>query len=359
LWSGILREILAASGCDIPPTHLAVNEGIPARITQAEGDGAAIASPEDVDDGAFQETDDGAFQETNVVRRPGLRLLYGDFGPGPTRTLIENPTEKDFEEAFWVKTRQNGIWQVWAPLYTMFSRGNVKEKARLLDFHKGRDDDGRFDERRVRDGWAVDLYAGIGYFSFSYARLGMRVLCWEINPWSTHALYRGAKLNGWRAMVFDGTVSDDDLPVTVIEKGVFDPSRPQIVIFPEDNTRARRRINQLREFAEADPEKYSSLDIVHVNCGLLPSSSAIWRDTLDMVSSRGGWLHLHENVGVADIETRAREIRGIFDGWLADEGKGRKADVEHVERVKTFAPGVWHCVFDVYVTGPESTSTVT
>ncbi|QSL65119.1 hypothetical protein MERGE_002424 [Pneumocystis wakefieldiae] len=54
--------------------------------------------------------------------------LYGDFG----FKVRGNPTEKDFKEAFWVSTKQNGIFQVWSPMHTMFSRGNIKEKARIL-----------------------------------------------------------------------------------------------------------------------------------------------------------------------------------------------------------------------------------
>ena len=31
-----------------------------------------------------------------------------------------------------------------------------------------------------------------------------------------------------------------------------------------------------------------------------------------------------------------------------EEGSSQ-VEVEHVELVKTFAPGVWHCVFDVHI----------
>jgi len=62
-----------------------------------------------------------------------------------------------------------------------------------------------------------------------------------------------------------------------------------------------------------------------------------------------GWLHLHENVGVDDVKGREKEIEELFRGWMNEENDYRNVKVDHVEFVKTFAPGVWHCVFDVYI----------
>jgi tRNA wybutosine-synthesizing protein 2 len=181
-------------------------------------------------------------EEENVLRSPaGLRMLFGDWGGDG-----DDGGGLGGGGALWVATRQNGIAQVWAPRWTMFSRGNVKEKGRLLAFH---DDGGQQDapplgedgveaQRRRRrraavaaalppqtrgEAWAVDLYAGIGYFAFSYARLGMRVLCWELNAWSVEGLRRGARANGWGVRVVrfgagggaaaaQGVSPDDDAP---------------------------------------------------------------------------------------------------------------------------------------------------
>lgn len=332
LWSGILAEVAAAAGDRKPLTHLAVNEGIPAQVAGLGG------------------KEEGEGEEENYVRRPeGLRMLYGDFGPVPTEATRVSPTEGDFERAFWVRTTQNGISQTWAPRYTMFSRGNVKEKARLLGFHEKED---VIEQQRIRRGWAVDLYAGIGYFAFSYAKLGMRVLCWEINPWSVEALRRGATANGWGVKVVLGEELNKPTPDVV-----FGGEDERIIVFLEDNRRAASRIEELRNWCpdrgSLDHDQLEDLDIVHVNCGLLPYSTTTWKDALASVGPADGWLHLHENVGAGDIDGRREEIRSIFDRWLADEGKGRKATVTHVERVKTFAPGVWHCVFDVYVLAPK------
>ncbi|KAM6530854.1 S-adenosylmethionine-dependent methyltransferase [Fusarium solani] len=300
LWSRILQEL--SRQAKEPLTHLAVNEGIPLHKAEDEA-------------------------EENVLRSPsGLRTFYGDFGP--TCTSTERPSQQDFDRTLWVSTKQNGIFQTWAPRWTMFSRGNVKEKARLLDM-ADTVKDGTRDEK-----WAVDLYAGIGYFVFSYARLGMRVLCWEINPWSVEGLRRGARANGWSVRIVQG----DDL--TLPEEEILSGGE-QIVVFLESNEEALRRTQSLQAQGIAQ-------DIRHINCGFLPTSEPTWRHTWDMSApSSETRLHLHENVGANDTETRRSEIQRIFDGW--GESTGRAAEVEHVELVKTFAPGVWHCVFDVRV----------
>ncbi|KAI0130283.1 tRNA wybutosine-synthesizing protein [Xylariales sp. AK1849] len=326
LWDLIIRQISNATGGKSELTHLAVNEGIPLHQSSPSQDSSS----------------------ENILRSPnGLRILFGDFGPS---TLVNGDggevTEQDFENAFWVSTKQNGIYQTWAPRWTMFSRGNVKEKTRLLRELKGR--------------WAVDLYAGIGYFVFSYVTIGMRVFCWELNAWSVEGLRRGAVANGWSVRVIrpksfakSDTVDTDDL----LSNGSGDT--PQIIVFLEDNRLAQARLIQ--------PPKQSNF--LHINLGFLPSSNARWRDAFEVTLRASGervWLHLHENVGVAEIENRKSEIQRLFDEWVRqteedttkEKGKGRvQAVVEHVELVKTFAPGVWHCVFDVCVTRQSNANT--
>ena len=305
LWSLILNELSKKSKS--PITHLAVNEGIP--LHEAEG------------------------KAENVLRSPsGLRMLHGDFGPSD---IDGKPSQKDFQKALWASTKQNGIHQTWAPRWTMFSRGNVKEKARLLDFKapSSKHSDGSLS----LDCWAVDLYAGIGYFTFSYASLGIRVLCWEINPWSVEGLRRGAEANRWSIKVVQG--NDLELPTRELVAG-----GERIVAFLEDNQKALGRIQELQELELAHR-------VVHVNCGFLPTSEPVWRQAWDMTNrSPESWLHLHENVGSDDKVSRRDVVRDIFEGWAEADGHHRQARVVHVESVKTFAPGVEHVVFDVHIT---------
>ncbi|KAM0740550.1 hypothetical protein ACQRIT_005734 [Beauveria bassiana] len=304
LWTLLLKELSLVAKS--PLTNLAINEGIPLQKS-------------------------GESSDENVLRSPtGLRMLYGDFGPSDTAN--ETPTTEEFEKAFWVSTKQNGIHQIWAPRWTMFSRGNVKEKARLLAFERSESASGD-------PSWAVDLYGGIGYFVFSYAALGMRVLCWEINPWSVEGLRRGARANRWSVRVVSDP-ADLARPVEEVLKG-----GEQIVVFLEDNQLAQGKIRRLQE-------KGACMRIAHINGGFLPTSEPTWEPAWNMArrsTALQTWLHLHENVGVHDIAARKADIEERFRQWNRAQGTLRHVSVSHVEQVKTFAPGVWHCVFDVCI----------
>ncbi|KAG5920108.1 hypothetical protein E4U42_006316 [Claviceps africana] len=337
LWILLLQELSTNGKSKQPLTHLAVNEGIP---------------PQDARGGTPSQ---GA---SNVMRSPSsLRILHGDFGPPEPRSP---PSQDDFEKAFWVSTKQNGIVQTWAPRWTMFSRGNVKEKTRLLQFPPVRRQScqpaaGESTWSAVGEDasvWAVDLYSGIGYFAFCYAKLGMRVLCWELNPWSVEALRRGAEQNKWSVDVFHEPAARGVLSGNIMK------SEARIVVMAEDNGCARARTEDMKREAGARGGGWLRR-VRHVNCGLLPSSRLTWdcalsltRTAADMVGQQGqqqAWLHLHENVGESDIGTRRDEIERLLARHPEEQGLGRSIRVERVEKVKTYAPGVWHCVFDVRV----------
>jgi tRNA wybutosine-synthesizing protein 2 len=317
-------------------THVALNAPIPPQR-------ASSAAEDNEEEG----------RSANVLRAPlALVPLHGDFGGRPTAAVAEEevssragPTAEDFAAAFWVSARQNGVVQVWAPLYTMFSRGNVSEKARVLGMASVR--------RAVGEGEgegggavgcaAVDLYAGIGYFAFSYRKAGVRrVLCWELNPWSVEGLRRGAAENGWSVESFGavGGLEGEG------EKGV----EADFWVFEESNEFALEKILRLRN---------SLPPIRHVNCGLLPTSRGSWKTAVEAVDpAMGGWIHLHENIAVKDIEAKAEDIVREIQAIVDDEPQGsvsqgsqkeRQVRLEHVEKVKTYAPGVMHCVLDIYI----------
>lgn len=270
--------------------------------------------------------------EANILRSPtGFAPLYGDFGPALPLDRI--PTTTDFSSAFWCTAQQNGIFQTWAPRYTMFSRGNISEKARILGLktltqkHLG---------CQPEKTSAVDLYAGIGYFAFSYAKAGVgKVLCFEINPWSVEGLRRGAKRNRWAVEVIkDGQALNE----TTIEEERF-------IVFQESNEHAARRITAIKD---------SIRPVRHVNCGLLPSSKDSWETAVQVLDPTGGWIHVHENVAKKDIEGRTKEVVGIFNRlvmkhYVHEPEEQRRVECDHVEQVKSYAPGVMHCVLDISI----------
>ena len=304
-------------------THIALNAPIPANLLgKPDVEGKTRSQ---------QHLDDREPPPLNILRSPtGLTPLYGDFGPA--LSVNHRPTVADFQSALWCTARQNGIFQTWAPRYTMFSRGNVKEKARILGLDS-------LTEQRLRseiqDVSAVDLYAGIGYFAFSYAKAGVgKVLCWEINPWSIEGLRRGAEGNKWDVHIIK---SGDSINVDEYEDA-------KIVVFEESNECAAGRVVAMRD--HIPPVK-------HVNCGYLPSSKDSWEIAVHVLDSTGGWIHAHENIAKKDIESRKAEIVDIFRG-LARKRFEAKVECEHVELVKSYAPGVMHCVLDIAISPSRS-----
>ncbi|PPJ56514.1 hypothetical protein CBER1_03935 [Cercospora berteroae] len=292
----------------------------------------------------------------NILRAPvNFTPIFGDFGP---ETASDPPTEEDFAKAFWVTAKQNGIYQTWAPRWTMFSRGNISEKARLLTLPsvvrasedaKQACDEG--DENWKAGFDVVDLYAGIGYFTFSYVKAGARrVFCWDLNPWSVEGMVRGARRNKWEVEVFarrKGTDGGDKAAVEVMGK-----SNAKILVFNETNEMAPHRLRAT--------SRYSRLNIRHVNLGMLPSSREALELAAAFVSLKPkGWLHIHENFLVEEIVEKSEETRKEFERILLGsgnphlvnlgDGQKLKVEIEHINKLKSYAPGVMHCVIDIAV----------
>ncbi|MCJ1318853.1 hypothetical protein MMC15_004185 [Xylographa vitiligo] len=271
----------------------------------------------------------------NHLRSPtALTPLHGPFGPR------EPPSPSAFHRALWVSTTQHGIHQTWAPLHTMFSRGNIAEKARILRLPALRAERLGCTPQACS---AVDLYAGIGYFAFCYAGKGVgRVLCWEVNPWSVEGLRRGVGRNhgGWGVRIVVGEDGEAG------EGG--DDGGERVLVFQEDNQLAGARVEGMR--SRIPPVR-------HVNCGFLPSSAPSWLVAVRVLDPvLGGWVHAHENIAVGDIESRKADIVARFDA-LANPDVANPQHVvccEHLERVKSYAPGVIHCVLDIHIAPVQS-----
>jgi len=283
---------------------------------------------------------------SNILRSPSnLTPLHGDFGPALPSPPEHDPTAADFKNAFWCSNSQNGIVQTWAPRYTMFSRGNLSEKKRVLELKSLTEEGlGGTDPRETS---AVDLYAGIGYFAFSYVKAGVgKVLCWELNPWSVEGMGRGAEENGWGTKM----IGDGD--------GVMEPrnggklERERLLVFQENNEKADKRVRGMRD---------NIPPVRHVNCGLLPTSSGSWATAVQALDPiQGGWIHAHENVRARDTEHRKGEIIERFKALVQMHDGFERFSVtcSHVETVKSYGPGINHIVFDIAILpfGPPNTT---
>lgn len=279
-------------------------------------------------------------EENDLMRQPhNLQILY--------------PIQKDNLDidTIWCEVKQNSIWQIWNPMYTMFSRGNIKEKKRILD---------TFIEVEGND--VIDLYCGIGYFTFCYLKLQCRHLFgFELNQWSVEGLHKGLIANK----------NFNNL------SGVH--------IYNENNENS---ISRIRDFImnENDSKK---LRIRHINLGLLPSSKQGYPIALEILDRFNDWqlipkstLHIHENVHIRDIDS-GKFVEGLLgelerihreksgkvgratpsSDKIAPSAVGPQGNfpngtgphglcqftVDHVEKIKTFAPDVWHVCADVSV----------
>jgi tRNA wybutosine-synthesizing protein 2 len=316
---------------------------------------------------ALESSGRSSLENENTLRSPtNLTPVYGDFGPSSLLDRAANaPSRLDLDAAFWVSTQQSqNVSQVWAPRWTMFSRGNVSEKKRILGCEDGASHFPGLTEPELGQNLVevdvVDMYVGVGYFTFSYLARGVgRVWGWDLNPWSIEGLRRGCEANGWRCLIV-GVSEDGSLDGLSIEHlghllseseadGENNPIR--CVGFRGDNKWAAHTMAGLAKVVGSKPEHRTGPRVRHVNLGLLPTSRAGWEPALSMVDGKlGGWLHVHENVDVRQIEDRLQHIVHEMDGLLVREREGCwRAACQHVERVKTYAPGVMHCVFDIRV----------
>lgn len=307
-------------------THIAIDGPIPFQTPLSAGVDTRVASQ-------------------NVMRSPtNLQPVFGDFGQHLPAYPVYHPTKDTFREAFWVFTKQNGIYQTWAPRFSMFSAGNVTEKARILNLESV-NGAVRYGQEFHQGSAAVDLFAGIGYFAFSYAKAGVqKLLCWDINPWSVEALCRGAKLNKWGAQVMPLSENQPQ------RKGDSDSSWQgtlRFLVFNESNIHAKCRILQMRPFLPP---------IRHISCGMLPSANPAWETAVEAVDpTLGGWVHLHETTRDTEASTRAKDILTKISEYFNDirtdtvNSGDQSPRLDRIEKVKSMGPKLIHVVLDIWI----------
>lgn len=251
----------------------------------------------------------------------------------------ERPTQDDFNNAVWFSTKQNGVVQYWAPHYTASPHHSTIETARVLHMSSVRS---AIAQKTPRACTAVDLASGSGSFAFSNAVAGVsKVLCWDANPWSIEGLRRGAVKNGWHVRVHSGA-----------HKSIKVHARTRVMAFAESGDKALDRIKGLR----------NSLPPVRlVNCGCLPTSRAFREIAVAVLDPKlGGWIHVHKTCRMEEVVCRANEIRAEFAtvvegldrerGYLTDiKDIKRWPVVQHVQRVGSDDPGMFHCIVYVHI----------
>ena len=89
-----------------------------------------------------------------------------------------------------------------------------------------------------------------------------------------------------------------------------------------------------------------------------PSSKDSWDIVVQILDPVGGWIYAHENIAKTDIGRRKEEVVDLFKDLVERYRGGKKRESKcvvecgHDELVKSYAPGVWHCILDIVV-GPS------
>jgi tRNA wybutosine-synthesizing protein 3 len=236
---------------------------------------------------AFSRVARKAFIDTSEKRQSHVELLYVN------DKALTSPRSK--QSPGWVEIRENGIVYGWDLTRVMFSSGNVTEKARMGNIG-------------CRGETIVDLFCGIGYYVLPFLVHGGAafVHACEWNPDSVAAL----RFNLERNHVAD-----------------------RCKVYPGDNQESAPTIG-----AVAD----------RVNLGLLPTSEKAWPLAVQVLKPSGGWFHVHDNVAVEDREAWEQRVLTSMRELAQQYGKHWTITCEHVEKVKSYAPKVYHFVADIH-----------
>ncbi len=197
-------------------------------------------------------------------------------------------------ESTWVEFSDYGVHFGFDASKVMFSSGNVTERHRI----------GSID---MKGETVVDAYAGAGYYTLPMLvrSQAVRVHACEMNPASIEGLRWAASKNGVGDLL---SVHEGDNQTTM-------------------------------------PGLAGVADRCHL--GLLPSSEAVWQHALACLKPSGGWLHIHMNVEKEKVQAWSDETVHALKQFAQDSGRNWSIEAKHIERVKSYSPGVLHVVLDV------------
>nr|GMC77290.1 tRNA wybutosine-synthesizing protein 2/3/4 [Ipomoea batatas] len=238
-----------------------------------------------------------------VAKSLGARRLARQGRVAPTGTR-DSTLEILVGDNGWVDHRENGILYSFDTTKCMFSWGNLSEKLRMA----------RLD---CTNEVIVDLFAGIGYFVLPFlvrANAKLVYAC-EWNPLAIEALRHNLHAN---------LVAD------------------RCVVLEGDN-----RITAPKGIAH------------RVCLGLLPTSEGSWVTAVRALREEGGIMHIHENVKDSEEASWTQYVSQSIQDIAQSEGRAWEVSVEHMERVKWYAPHIRHLVVDLRSRSNDETRQVT
>jgi tRNA wybutosine-synthesizing protein 2 len=97
---------------------------------------------------------------------------------------------------------------------------------------------------------------------------------------------------------------------------------------------------------------FPSVDIAdRISLGLFPTSQSGYFLAVQALSRhRGGYIHVHENMHQQELEIKSKQLIEQFENLFHSLNKPMQVVIEHIETVKSYAPRVYHYVFDLYCT---------
>ena len=178
----------------------------------------------------------------------------------------------------------------------MFSSGNVTERHRIGEINM----DGEI---------VIDAFAGIGYYTLPMLvrSNAKHVYACEMNPNSIIALRRGAELN----KVLD-----------------------RLTIVEGDNQETLQSLTGIAD---------------RLHLGILPSSQSTWKLAINCLKSTGGMIHIHMNVKESEIEDFSDQCIAELNKYAVNQCGFENVSLQHVEKVKWYAPHIRHIVLDVAI----------
>ena len=194
-----------------------------------------------------------------------------------------------------VEFTDNGV-KFWLDVTkVMFSSGNVTERHRIGDID-------------MSDEIVVDAFSGIGYYTLPMLvrSNAKHVYACELNPNSINALTKGAKLNA---------VSN------------------RLTIIEGDNQITLQTLTNIAD---------------RVHLGILPSSENTWPLAIDCLKKSGGIIHIHMNVREKEIDSFVEYCLEQVKSY-AGQRDFNTIQLQHVEKVKWYAPHIRHIVIDVSI----------
>ena len=178
----------------------------------------------------------------------------------------------------------------------MFSSGNVTERHRIGEINM----DGEI---------VIDAFAGIGYYTLPMLvrSNAKHVYACEMNPNSIMALRRGAELN----QVLD-----------------------RLTIVEGDNQETLQSLTGIAD---------------RLHLGILPSSQSTWKLAINCLKTTGGIIHIHMNVKESEIEDFSDQCIAELNKYAVNQCGFENVSLQHVEKVKWYAPHIRHIVLDVAI----------